>query len=96
MKTSPAKRTAPEKPAYEDPCKGCGFCCAAEPCDLAEDLLGATAGPCPAMEFEGTRFWCGLVRNPEKHLGVPAWGNEMVAGMIGSALGINRGCDSPS
>ena len=39
-----------------------------EPCDLAVKYLGATVGPCPALEWGDGRTWCGLVRNPLRHL----------------------------
>lgn len=85
---------APEKPAFGSPCNGCGFCCAAEPCGVARQFVpGATDGaPCPAMEFEHGRFWCGMVRRPGYYLGLPAWGDEEMGAMIGEALGTGKGC----
>lgn len=85
---------APEYPGYGKPCNGCGFCCAAQPCGLAEEFLGAKEGPCPAMEFADGRFRCGLVAHPSDYLGFPDFGNELVGGMIAEALGIGKGCDS--
>ncbi len=95
--TSTARRTgevAPEKPEEGAPCNGCGFCCAAEPCGLAVEFIGATVGPCPAMEFDDGRFWCGLVRNPSSYLDTPAFGDHMVGAIFAQALGVGRGCDS--
>lgn len=85
---------APEKPAFGSPCNGCGFCCAAEPCGVARQFVpGAIEGaPCPAMEFEHGRFWCGMVRRPGHYLGLPAWGDEEMGAMIGEALGAGKGC----
>lgn len=28
-------------------------------------------GPCPALEYEHGRTWCGLIRHPRKYLGLP-------------------------
>ena len=89
-----ACEVAPEKPEEGAPCNGCGFCCAAEPCGLAVEFLGATAGPCPAMEFDAGRFWCGLVRNPSSYLDMPAFGDPVVGAIFARAVGIGRGCDS--
>ncbi|SFV14608.1 hypothetical protein SAMN02799631_05924 [Methylobacterium sp. 174MFSha1.1] len=85
---------APPKPEFGSPCNGCGFCCAAEPCGVARQFVpGAVKGaPCPAMEFEHGRFWCGMVRRPGHYLGLPAWGDEEMGAMIGEALGTEKGC----
>ncbi len=42
---------APPKPAYKDACNGCGVCCAAEPCPIAQLLFWQRKGACPAL------FW---------------------------------------
>lgn len=90
--------TAPEKPAYGQPCNGCGLCCAAEPCAVAVEFLGETEGPCRAMEFEAGRFWCGMVRNPGKHIGLDDFAanaiRESVGKLVAHMLGVGRGCDS--
>lgn len=95
---TPLQMTAPEKPAYGDPCNGCGFCCAAEPCAIAGEFLGATEGPCPALEFDQGRFWCGMVRDPGKHVGLSEWAaeeiRESVGRLIAHMLGVGKGCDS--
>ncbi|GJD66588.1 hypothetical protein MPEAHAMD_6786 [Methylobacterium frigidaeris] len=85
---------APPKPDFGSACNGCGFCCAAEPCGVARQFVpGAMDGaPCPAMEFEHGRFWCGMVRRPGHYLGLPAWGDEEMGAMIGEALGAGKGC----
>lgn len=56
-------QTAPPKPIEGQPCNGCGFCCAAERCLIAVEVIGPGPAPCPAMEFEDGRFWCGILRN---------------------------------
>ena len=84
-----------EKPRLGEPCNGCGMCCRMVPCELAREMLGAPIGkPCPALESEDGRYWCGLVRDPVRWLGIPEWGKEYTADMIATALGVGRGCDS--
>lgn len=75
---------APEKPRFGSPCNGCGFCCAAEQCDISVQVFGAVGAPCPAMQFEAGRFYCGVLRE------APA----IVQPLIAYALGIGRGCDA--
>lgn len=84
---------APEKPPYGAPCNGCGFCCAAERCILSVEMIGAGPGPCPAMEFEQGRFWCGLVRNASRYAShVPEFADDAFRQMMMPYFG--TGCDS--
>jgi len=85
---------APEYPGFGSPCNGCGFCCAAEPCQIARDIAGFTEGPCAAMEFEEGRFVCGIVKAPSRYIGTPDFGDAFIGAMIAQALGIGMGCDS--
>lgn len=63
----------PIKPAFGQPCNGCGYCCAAEPCGIAREFIGADEeGPCPALECEGGRFSCGMIVRPLVYLGQAA------------------------
>lgn len=78
--------TAPEKPRKGEPCNGCGFCCAAEVCEIGLAAMGPdTQAPCPAMEFSEGRFWCGIVK-AEDELGVFP--------LVRLMLGIGKGCDA--
>ena len=94
--TIPTDERGPEKPRFGDPCNGCGLCCAAEPCGLAREFIGAGEdGPCPAMEFEAGRFWCGLVRHASRYMDLPNdWADPMLGEMFATALGAGRGCDA--
>lgn len=69
MTDNPFPADGPKKPALSDPCNGCGLCCVATPCAVALDFVPeAKAGhPCPALEWQDGRSWCGMVRNPAKH-----------------------------
>ena len=84
----------PRKPNEGDACNGCGLCCALELCALAVEFLEAAAAPCPAMEFAEGRFWCGLVRHPNRYLGTPLASNRLIGPMVHEALCIGEGCDA--
>ena len=77
---------APEKARKGEPCNGCGFCCAAEVCEVGLRMFGRDqSAPCPALNFHGGRFWCGLVKAAD----------EMGMGdSLRLVLGVGFGCDS--
>jgi hypothetical protein len=60
-------------------------------------MIDAGPGRCPALEWEGGRFWCGLVRYPHKHIAgleEKPWADEPIREMIlgtGAFCGV---CDS--
>lgn len=87
---------APEKPRFEQPCNGCGYCCTQEPCQLASDILGATEGPCPALEWRDGRSWCGLVSNPGRYLPVERIDLEpgSLSALLAGVLRLGAGCDA--
>lgn len=85
---------APAKPRKGEQCNGCGFCCAAELCDLAVEC-GFASAPCPAMEFFAGRFWCGLASNPLRYFPkMPPANVEPMRVLIATGLGFGRGCDA--
>lgn len=99
----------PTKPAFNAPCNGCGLCCVATACGLAIDLVpGAEFGrPCPALEWEGGRSWCGMIRRPFHHSprladaaahmkpDDQAAASTLLAECVAQSLGgVGRGCDS--
>lgn len=90
-------RPAAPKPRFGDPCNGCGVCCIAVPCVLARDLVGAVEGPCPALEHDGARYWCGLLRAPHKYvigLSEKPWADDILIRTIETSGAFGRGCDS--
>ncbi|MGQ5523893.1 hypothetical protein ACUHMQ_11595 [Chitinimonas sp. PSY-7] len=85
---------APPKPAWGQPCNGCGVCCAAEPCPVARRLFRIHSGGCPALVWQSdvSRYACDLLLRPEQYgrlLPVSWrrwwWRRQIAAG---------RGCDS--
>ena len=97
------------KPKFKDSCNGCGYCCTVGPCQLAQEFLGCTEGPCIALEAKDGRTVCGLVRNPLGYLfkaadpdadfDVLAQAPQSEAGFslsseLARALGLGMGCDS--
>lgn len=60
-------RQAPAKPAVGEACNGCGVCCALETCPLALLRFRQRRGPCPALEWNGERYRCGLLLRPRHY-----------------------------
>lgn len=86
-----------EKPKFGEPCNGCGLCCLSIPCPIARDLIGAFEAPCPALEIDEGRYWCGIIRNPSKHiygLGQKPWSDQTIREMLLSSGMWGCGCDS--
>lgn len=88
---------APPKPAWGQPCNGCGLCCLAEPCPLGMLVSRRRRGACRALrwsEGEGC-YRCGLLAAPRRFL---PWGLRWAAPVLGRlarrwiAAGI--GCDA--
>lgn len=101
--------TALPKPQFGQSCNGCGYCCTAQPCALAEEFLNCTIGPCVALEKQGEKLTCGLVRSPLAYLfkatppeyevplvddGVNAPGARELSAHLAQALGVGKGCDA--
>lgn len=60
---------------------------------LAIEFIGDGPGPCPAMEFDEGRFWCGLVRNASKYIpGCKPFADDAIRAVLLPAFG--TGCDS--
>ena len=80
------------KPKLRAPCNGCGLCCISSLCEIAEALLPGAQAPCPALEAENGRFWCGLVRHPSKHLGIRWNGDSILSPLIAKGIALGQGC----
>ena len=83
-----------QKPAYGQPCNGCGLCCIAQQCPLSLAIFGKR-GVCPALERgEGKTLTCGLVRSTGDYVAdLPAWGGAALSEAFGLLLGAGVGCD---
>ena len=86
----------PAKPAYLQPCNGCGVCCALEPCAIARQYIPDLAdGPCPALIHDGSRYLCGMTQDPGLYMNLPNdWADPVIGHLFRAALGIGRGCDA--
>jgi hypothetical protein len=85
------------KPRLGQSCNGCGMCCAAEPCHLAVEFLDCTVGPCVALETDGARTYCGLVRRPTHYLvgkSAPPAVTGPLSVHLAYMLGLGVGCDA--
>ena len=97
------------KPAFRQPCNGCGYCCATQPCQLAQEYLQCTQAPCVALEMREGVGRCGLVRNPLGYLfkathpqaQVPVLEEapdsehgHWLSSQFAAVLGLGMGCDA--
>jgi hypothetical protein len=84
------------KPPYGQACNGCGQCCKNELCPLGNAVFKRWEGPCPALEREGERFGCGLVKHPERWMPVRTFtvGKKIMSEAAAYLIGAGRGCDA--
>lgn len=87
----------PTRPAYGEPCNGCGVCCIKEQCPLSLFVFNRQPGTCPALEDAGDRYVCGLVVNPQKYnpFRTAAVGRERMSQAAAVLVGSDAmvGCD---
>lgn len=79
------------------PCKQCGECCKAEPCQVAIWVGLENQHPCEALEKSGNLYFCGLALHPQKYLNLGPkedWKDDFIREHIKRLLGIGMGCDS--
>ena len=64
---------APPKPAWGEPCNGCGVCCLAEPCPIGILVSARRCGACRALAWDdpAQRYVCGVLTGRRELL--PAW-----------------------
>lgn len=85
------------KPKLNSPCNHCGMCCTVQPCELANEFLNCTEGPCIALERDGIKQVCGLVRRPAYYMfgeHRPESETGHLSVLFANSLGIGRGCDA--
>lgn len=84
--------SVPEKSPFRSPCNGCGLCCRVQLCELADQLFPGASAPCPALEWEDGRAWCGMLRHPSRHLSAAFNGDKILIPLFEQAIGIGQGC----
>jgi hypothetical protein len=82
-------------------CTSCGHCCKDQACEASIQLLQSAQVPCMALEVDGDRFACGLMKRPHFYFGL-AWDQndcEKLDGVLGPLvakyLGAGQGCGCP-
>ena len=85
-----------QKPPFGDPCNRCGLCCIQATCFLGKAVFDQKAGPCPALETNGSDYSCGLVNNPAHY--APAQtavrGEALLSAAARLITGQGMGCDT--
>jgi hypothetical protein len=95
-KTLQGMSTVLAKPKFREPCNGCGLCCALQLCEIAEEQFVGASAPCPALEWEDGRAWCGLVRHPSRHLKINFVGADpTVSPLFAKVIAVGQGCGMP-
>lgn len=86
----------PEKAPYGHPCNGCGLCCQNEVCPLGQIVFPRAQAPCPALERNGERYVCGLVRHPEAYQPAKTalYGADALRKAAEIGVGADIGCDA--
>ncbi len=87
---------APAKPAWAEPCSGCGVCCAYAPCPVGMLISKRRTGACAALEWVDTesRYRCGVLINPAKYTGLQAgWMQTVTRRFAARMISAGSGCD---
>lgn len=96
-----------DKPAFGNPCNGCGTCCIEEVCSLGREL-GDDVNCKALTHFPDGSFGCGLIIDPYQHLPedrLTFWreldqmanfqtGEKALKQHYADMLGAGKGCDS--
>ena len=85
---------AAPKPAWGEPCNGCGVCCATEPCPVGMVISRRRRGACEALVWNEaeSRYRCGVVSEPQR-FAVPRWLAGMAARFALRMIAAGTGCD---
>jgi hypothetical protein len=92
----PIHAAAPSKPAWGEPCNGCGVCCLSEPCPVGIVLSRRRQGACVAVGWneETARYECGMVTSPERWWPLPwRWTRRAMTLISLRWIAAGRGCD---
>ena len=84
---------APAKPAWGEPCNGCGVCCLAEPCPVGVLASRRRRGACAALEWvEPGGYRCGVLLSAGR-LGGPRWVARAAQRLVRRLIAAGAGCD---
>ncbi|MFY7942744.1 MAG: hypothetical protein ACOVOX_17725 [Burkholderiaceae bacterium] len=87
---------APPKPAWAEPCNGCGVCCAYAPCPVGVLISRRRTGACAALEWvdDESRYRCGMLVDPQKYTGLQAgWMQTVTRRVTHRMISAGTGCD---
>lgn len=83
--------------AYKHRCVQCGRCCKNIVCDLGVIFLATTDIPCPALQFDGKKYWCGLITKTGEYvfpeLGLTVKQYETIKNHLLKVNNFGEGCD---
>ena len=88
--------TAPPKPAWGEPCNGCGVCCLSEPCPVGMLISRKRRGRCDALVWSppDQRYRCGLLATPDqRQSGWPKFVQPMLQRWARRWIAAGVGCD---
>lgn len=84
-----------QKPKMGEACNGCGLCCKRTACPISTIFLRSETAPCIALETDGSRYFCGMVRNPSFYTGLSPDYDEVLRPVYLKLLGGVGGiCDT--
>lgn len=85
---------AAPKPAWGEPCNGCGVCCAVEPCPVGMLLSRRRTGACVALTWNEVenRYRCGVASEPERSV-APRWLATLATRFAMRMIAAGKGCD---
>lgn len=87
---------APAKPAWGQPCNGCGVCCLAEPCPVGILVSRRRTGACAAVVWneDAQRYRCGVLADPARFTGL-RWGpvQRLWVRLAQRMISAGSGCD---
>jgi hypothetical protein len=86
--------SAAPKPAFGQPCNGCGVCCATEPCPIGMLVSRRRRGACAALSWNSgeSRYRCGVVSEPERFV-KNRWLAAGLARVARRMIAAGQGCD---
>ena len=88
---------APAKPAWGQPCNGCGLCCLTEPCPVGMLVSRRRQGACVALRWraEAGRYRCAMAEDPGEVLG-RRWRflSPVLARWVRRWIAAGAGCDA--